>query len=208
MTDEERRERNLLRRSQPSLAIVGGKDALASQRREGLTARQEAFAQAMAEGLTQKEAYARAAPEGSEMSDATLGQGGHRMIRMKGVVERVRELREEAKVRGAKVREVQAIGEVKPHDPAETRAFLVSTLQSIAIDTLEKTSDRLKAIELMGKVRGVGLFADTVEIEDRTTPSDRLALLHSRLVALGAPKPLDVLDVTPLGPKAVTHEPE
>jgi hypothetical protein len=102
--------------------------------------------------------------------------------------------------------------------PAQIRTMAIQNLVGIAIDEGEKTSNKLKALELIGKMSEVALFTERKELIHTTNSADikeklleglRLAFSNSRhvndlakrkaeslLVELSDPRPMDI-DETP-----------
>lgn len=149
----------------------------------GLTQNQEKFAQLVVnQGLSYTEAYrqsyATANMKPSTIMNCACKLAAHPMVRGRMVALQAEKDRR------------------KPQDAAETRAYIAERLRQEA-DNAERASDRLRALELMGKLDGVGAFKERQEVElkqDRT-PEQVAAELAARLEAhLNQ----GLIDVTPM----------
>jgi hypothetical protein len=101
-----------------------------------LTAKQEAFAQAVAGGMTQADAY-RSAYEAENMGDSSIAVEGSRLMADPNVSLRVRELKEAI-----------AIAAIW------TRLDSVQTLADIAKDAEAKANEKVSAIKELNAMHG------------------------------------------------------
>lgn len=153
----------------------------------GLTPKQEAFATALASGLTQADAYRQAYPRAQKWTDKSVWERASKLSANAKVQSRVSELgakaaaanevtverivRELALIAFGSKRAVMAWGPdgVKLKDSAaltEEEAAVVAEVKETTSATggslSLKTHDKVKALELLGK--HVGMFADKVEL--------------------------------------------
>ena len=160
--------------------------------KERLTFKQEQFARLVSEGMGYGEAYRTAYDVAPTTTDNTVYCQGSKLMSDSKIAQRVAILAREREDR-------------KPLDPAQTRAMLTRELAAMIKDPSIKSSDRLKAMELMGKVRGVGLFAEISEVEySKTTVEERTKRLKAMLSELD---PLPAKDPEDLSPKSDSPEP-
>lgn len=101
-----------------------------------LTAKQEAFAQAVAGGMTQADAY-RSAYEASQMMDKTIVEEASRIAADRNVAARVAELKEAVAI--------QAIW---------TRLDSVRTLADIAVDGEARANEKVSAVKELNAMHG------------------------------------------------------
>ena len=123
------------------LTVVAGQSV-----KGGLTAKQEAFAQGVAEGKTLSEAY-RAAYDTSRMKDASVWTEASLLMDNPKVVERVSALQ-------------TAKEEKVLHDSARLRRLVLEKLHKEAT-TADSDATRVRALELLGK--SIAMFTDRVE---------------------------------------------
>lgn len=123
-----------------------------SDKSRRLTFKQERFAQLVASGLTYSEAYRQAYDVSPTASQAIAHRESCLLMDNPKIAERVSAL--------AKEREKE-----KPLDPVQTRELIKRKLFDIASDSKTPAMAKLKALELLGKVRGVGMFAEISEVE-------------------------------------------
>ena len=133
----------------------------------GVTAKQDRFAQYVAEGKSLSESY-RLAYDAENMAKATIWQEASRTADLPHVAARV-------------TYHVERIEREKPHDDAATRRLVRDYLVSVVGDTGAKTSDRTRAAELLGKVAGVALFSSKEEkpVDKPTSQAEFHSLLDS-----------------------------
>ena len=125
------------------LQVVAGQSV-----KGGLTAKQEAFAQGVAQGKTLSEAY-RLAYDCQRMKDASIWTEASQLMDNPKVVQRVHALQE------AKEERVLL-------DHARVKRLVLEKLHKEAT-TAESDSARIRALELLGK--SIAMFTDKVEQE-------------------------------------------
>lgn len=144
--------------------------------KERLTYKQEQFARLVSKGTGYGEAYRQAYDVRPTTKPNTVYVQGSKLMDDPKIAHRVAVLAREEEER-------------KPLDPVQTRQWIVKQLMAIASDEQGKKQDKLKALEMLGKVRGVGLFAEISEVEySKTTAEERQAKLRAMLDSLD-PKP-------------------
>ena len=111
-----------------------------------LTKKQKDFARKVAEGKPKAQAYREAYD--SQGKPATEGREGHRLAQNPKINTMI-----EAFTLANEAREYLI--------PAQIRTMAIQNLVSIAINEGEKTSNKLKALELIGKMSEVSLFSET-----------------------------------------------
>lgn len=103
--------------------------------------------------------------------------------------------------------EVERIERERPHDDAASRRLVREYLVSVLQDGSQKTSDRTRAAELLGKVAGVSLFSSK---EDKPTgkPANQAEFdaLFKQLAAMVQSQPVEIVEEIPFGDG--TGEPE
>lgn len=139
-------------------------------RETGITAKQLAFAEGVASGMTLSDAY-RAAYDARLMTDKSVWEAACRMLQHSKVRARLDQI--------ARERE-------------EARRMLATSDAAAALETLRRMMERadsdatkVRAAELLAKAAGV--FTDKVEIEDKTdrSASDIEHAIADRLRRLG-----------------------
>lgn len=136
---------------------------------EYLTAKQEAFAHWVAQGMSQADAY-RSAYMSAAMKPSTLWAEASRLAKHPKVSARIEELRQEAE----KMRQVAAMGREEA---------ILQRLEHEAM-TAKTDSARIRALELLG--RHVGMFKDQIEVEHVERSADQIeADIVARLERLG-----------------------
>ncbi len=148
------------------LAKGQGKDA------NGLTAKQEAFAQGVgSRGETLAVAY-RAAYDATNMAPATIHAEACRLMANPLIAARVNAL--------VKARQASA-----QHDAARIKAHVIERLHAESIDPDNPPAARVRSLELLGKLSGVGAFIERVATEQaEAAPADLAATLEARLRAV------------------------
>jgi DNA mismatch repair ATPase MutL len=111
-----------------------------------LTKKQKDFARKVAEGKPKAQAYREA--YNSQAKPATQSNEGHKLMKNPAISAMI-----EAFTLANEAREYLI--------PAQIRAMAIQNLVSIAINDGEKTSNKLKALELIGKMSEVSLFSET-----------------------------------------------
>jgi hypothetical protein len=111
-----------------------------------LTKKQKDFARKVAEGKPKAQAYREAYD--SQAKPATQSNEGHKLMKNPTI--------------SAMVEAFQLANEAREYlIPTQIRTMAIQNLVSIAINDEEKTSNKLKALELIGKMSEVSLFAET-----------------------------------------------
>lgn len=129
------------RMTEKRLSVVAGQSV-----KGGLTAKQEAFAQGVAEGKTLSEAY-RAAYDTSRMKEASVWTEASLLMDHPKVIERVSAIQ-------------TAKEERTLHDSARLKRLVLERLHKEAT-TAESDATRVRALELLGK--SIAMFTDRVE---------------------------------------------
>ena len=113
-----------------------------------LTKKQKDFARKVAEGKPKAQAYREA--YNSKGKPATEGREGHRLAQNPKIATMI-----DAFTLANEAREYLI--------PSQIRTMAIQNLVSIAIDQEEKSSNKLKALELIGKMSEVSLFSERKE---------------------------------------------
>jgi hypothetical protein len=121
-----------------------------ARNQHGLTAKEEAFARYVAEGNTQSEAY-RLSYSAEKMKPQTIWHEAYLTAKRPIVRERIEALHS--------VMEKEAM-----HDAVRARAFIIERLWHEASDMDNRASERLKAVELLGKLEWIGAFKERSEM--------------------------------------------
>lgn len=139
----------------------------------GLTAKQEAFAVAVANGATLSDAYRSSYNVGEKASVRTVWNNASKLA-------------DDSRVAARITAEVERLEREKPHDDAATRRILRELFLTIAQSPTAKHSDRLRAAELLGKVDGVSLFTGSTlkDKGDNSPGAGDLKELEKKLVSL------------------------
>jgi hypothetical protein len=111
-----------------------------------LTKKQKDFARKVAEGKPKAQAYRES--YNSKAKPATQSNEGHKLMKNPAISAMI-----EAFTLANEAREYLI--------PAQIRTMAIQNLVSIAINDEEKTSNKLKALELIGKMSEVSLFSET-----------------------------------------------
>lgn len=127
-----------------------------------LTGKQEAFAQAVASGMTQADAY-RSAYSAENFSDAALYEEASRVANYPEVSQRVRELKE-----------ATAIAAIW------TRLDSVRTLADIAVDGEARANEKVSAVKELNAMHGFNAPAK-VDMNHGVQPDNPLAKLFERI---------------------------
>jgi hypothetical protein len=141
--------------------------------RPALTIKQEAFCQAIASGLypNQSAAY-RIAYDAEGMTAASVSQEASRLMADPRIASRIEE-----------IRALKQAGERL--DSAKIRAHVIARLHIESLDPDSSPASRIRALELLGKLGGVGAFEK--QAEDTSLPQDADTVtkaLRERLEAL------------------------
>jgi hypothetical protein len=147
------------------LKVVAGQSVKA-----GLTSKQEAFAQAVAKGLTLADAY-RQSYCADKMKDGSIWSEASALMSNPKVTSRVGDLQ-------------QAKEDKTLHDSVRLRRLVLDRLHQEAIQA-ESDSARIRALELLGK--SIAMFTDRVEQDEGVrTSTDLEQELIDRLKSLSA----------------------
>lgn len=138
-----------------------------------LTMKQESFAQAIASGLYPNQAAAyRVAYDAEQMAASTIYQEASRLMANPLIAARIEELKA-LKEAGERL------------DSAKIRAHVIARLHIESLDPDSSPASRIRALELLGKLGGVGAFEK--QAEDNSLPQDADSVtkaLRERLEAL------------------------
>ena len=142
-----------------------------------LTAKQKAFAENVAKGMTQADAYRQAYD--TQGTKETQRQEASRTAKLPHV--------------SATIEAMQSAVEAQKYlFPAHLRAMAIQRLTELALNTNNKPSDQLKALELIGKMSEVSLFTERKEIIKTTNTNEaREKLVNTILNAISNSKSLD-----------------
>ena len=113
----------------------------------GLTAKQEKYAQARAQGLTQRQAY-KTSHEGITQADKTIDENACRLERQSKVKARI-----------------DALKDLTAHTAALTREDIAASLADIAADTSKSDGIRLKAFDQLSRI--IGAYDDRQSLDIR-----------------------------------------
>jgi len=141
----------------------------------GLTRKEEAYARLMAtDSTTSTEAYRQVYDVGASTKIETVHQMAFKVGNREKVRKRIAMLRQQGQARSL-------------HDPGSTRTFIIERLWEEAKNMQNRTSDRLKAIELLGKLEHVGAFRERSEVLTRqlNTPEEIKARIEELLGKAG-----------------------
>ena len=134
------------------LQVVAGQSV-----KGGLTAKQEAFAQGVADGKTLADAY-RGAYNTENMKDSTVWTEASLLMDNPKVIARVQGIQE--------AREEKSL-----HDNARLKRLVLERLHHEATEA-QSDSARIRALELLGK--SVAMFTDRVEQEEGVRSSSEI----------------------------------
>jgi hypothetical protein len=153
--------------------VVSLNPASLNAERPALTIKQEAFCQAIASGLypTQSAAY-RIAYEAESMSAASISQEASRLMSDPRI--------------SARIDEIKALKEAGERlDSAKIRAHVIARLHIESLDPDSSPASRIRALELLGKLGGVGAFERPSEEASATTDAESVSkALREKLESL------------------------
>jgi hypothetical protein len=132
--------------------------------KNGLTPRQEKYARARAEGLTQRQAY-KASHEGITQANKTIDENACRLERQSKVKARI-----------------DALKELTANTAALTREDIAASLADIAADTSKSDGIRLKAFDQLSRI--IGAYDDRQSLDIRAaviTGEDKSTALKAYL---------------------------
>ena len=140
--------------------------------RDGLTAKQEAFAQEVAKGSTLADAY-RSAYNTEKMKPSSVWNNASQLMQRTQVAHRVEAIQ-------------RSIEEAQVHDSARLRRLVLERLHVEATREENTDASRVRALELLGKSLPVSMFSDRVEqVESSRSASEIEQELLNRLAELG-----------------------
>lgn len=141
-----------------------------------LTKKQKDFARKVAEGKPKAKAYRES--YNSKAKPATQANEGHKLTKNPAI--------------SAMIEAFKVANEAREYlIPAQIRTMAIQNLVSIAVNEGEKTSNKLKALELIGKMSEVSLFNETkthlhlhssADIKGKLLEGLRLAFSNSRSI--------------------------
>lgn len=138
--------------------------------RDGLTAKQEAFAQEVAKGSTLADAY-RSAYDAERMKDSSVWTNASQLMSDTKVAQRVKAIQD-------------AMEQSSLHDQARLRRLVLERLHVEATKEENSDASRVRSLELLGKT--VAMFSDRVEqVETSRSSSEIEQELLNRLAELG-----------------------
>ena len=138
--------------------------------RDGLTAKQEAFAQEVAKGTTLADAY-RSAYNTEKMKPSSVWNNASQLMNRTQVAHRVESIQ-------------RSIEEAQVHDSARLRRLVLERLHVEATNEANTDASRVRSLELLGKT--VAMFSDRVEqVETDRSSSEIEQELLNRLAELG-----------------------
>lgn len=142
-------DRSVLKQKTASKPIVKGHAG--AKNIWGLTPKQEAFAKKVGLGeCSQSQAYRESYAVGDNTLDATVYKLASAACRHPKIARRIAMYKAEKE-------------DATSHDAAYIRSFVINTLLNIGRDTDAKASDRIKSLELLGKLDIVGAFRERIE---------------------------------------------
>jgi len=144
-----------------------------------LTPKQREFARNVAMGKSKAQAY-RESYE-SNGSSKTVGNEASRLSLRPDVALEIEAYRE-------------AIEAEKHRNPAQLRALVIHQLTKMALNTKVNDAQRIKSLELLGKVAEIGLFVDRKETTVINHSTDIRARLMAQLKTITAGSVTDVTD--------------
>ena len=138
--------------------------------RDGLTAKQEAFAQEVAKGSTLADAY-RSAYNTEKMKPSSVWNNASQLMQRTQVAHRVEAIQ-------------QAMEQSSLHDTARLKRLVLERLHVEATNEDNSDASRVRSLELLGKT--VAMFSDRVEqVETNRSASEIEQELINRLAELG-----------------------
>jgi hypothetical protein len=146
-----------------------------------LTPKQREFARNVAMGKTKAQAYRESYD--SEGSSKTVGNEASRLSLRPDVALEIEAYRE-------------AIEAEKYRNPAQLRALVIHQLTKMALNTKVNDAQRIKSLELLGKVAEVGAFIDRKETTVINHSTDIRARLMAQLKTITAGSVTDVNDTS------------
>lgn len=147
---------------------------------DGLTPKQEAFAFAVASGMTLADAY-RSSYDCEEAKPSSIYSDASKLMDRPLVAQRIKQLLED-RYNKSLIHNVKAV-----------RQHIFDRLMIESLDYKNRDTARLKALELLGKVDVVGMFKENIEARpvDQRKPDDIEQEIRTRLAALLGGKVID-----------------
>jgi hypothetical protein len=150
-----------------------------------LTPKQKSLVEALASGATKREAYL-ATHEPKTRNSKTLTMMASRAAAADNVQ--------------AALSQQQAVERLRySQNPSQIREWLTDQLQHEA-RTAQRPGDRLRALELLGKLAQVGAFESRSVVEHRKAPDDMRQALLAKLARLGGVVDVQAIEATPTAP--------
>jgi hypothetical protein len=150
-----------------------------------LTAAQKTLVAALAAGATKREAFQQAYPNRKSSPKNIAAEACH--------------VAASPNVRAALAQQ-QAMDRVRySQNPTQIREWLTDQLQHEA-RTAQRPGDRLRALELLGKLAQVGAFESRSVVEHRKAPDDMRQALLAKLARLGGVVDVQAIEATPTAP--------
>ena len=150
-----------------------------------LTAAQKTLVAALAAGATKREAFQQAYPNRKSSPKNIAAEACH--------------VAASPNVRAALAQQ-QAMDRVRySQNPSQIREWLTDQLQHEA-RTAQRPGDRLRALELLGKLSQVGAFETRSVVEHRKAPDDMRQALLAKLARLGGVVDVQAVEATPTAP--------
>lgn len=138
--------------------------------KDGLTAKQESFAQEVAKGSTLADAY-RKSYNAERMKDSSVWTNASQLMSVTKVAQRVEAIQ-------------RSIEDAKVLDSARLRRLVLERLHVEATNEANTDASRVRSLELLGKT--VAMFSDRVEqVETDRSVSEIEKELLNRLAELG-----------------------
>lgn len=135
----------------------------------GLTKREEDFCQRVALGTSYSDAY-RAAYDASNMDNSTVWNRAWSVAHRSRVEARVKTLTEE-------------VSETEKIRGLRAKAFIEERLWTEALSEKSKPGERLKALELLGKLEHVAAFKERTEVTDGAATPEEIKSRIEELLA-------------------------
>jgi hypothetical protein len=150
-----------------------------------LTPKQKSLVEALASGATKREAYL-ATHEPKTRNSKTLTMMASRAAAADNVQ--------------AALSQQQAVERLRySQNPSQIREWLTDQLQHEA-RTAQRPGDRLRALELLGKLALVGAFENRSVVEHRKAPDDMRQALLAKLARLGGVVDVQAIEANPTPP--------
>lgn len=159
-----------------------------------MTERMRRFADAVYSGMELSAAYDLAYRSEGMQRNAVWANAGS-LLSHQAVTRRLQQLRE-----------AEEMGMSDEHD--RRRSLVLSGLEEIAQDKAEPTPARVKALELLGKVRGTDLFSDRVETVKGDLTRDQVQAELAKVLARHMAKAQPQAQLALPSPSSIPAHPE